>query len=241
MSMPSRVLVVEDDPILCGFIQEVLSLADMEAHALTDSAQAAARLREEKFDAVFLDVRMPPPDGIELARQMRASRLNRTTPIVIITGEKDRGLMTRAFQAGANFFLYKPVDRTRLLQLIRVTQGSIQRERRHFRRVKVNRKVSIESGQDRLNGRTLDLSLNGMLVQVTRVLPVGSLVQVNLELSPTTPPMRAAARVARVVGDDCMGLQLENVGMAENERLQELLLPLISAAMNQDPARNPAC
>jgi hypothetical protein len=38
-----------------------------------------------------------------------------------------------------------------------------------------------------------------------------------------------------------MGLQLENAGMAENERLQEFLLPLISAAMNQDPARNPAC
>ncbi len=80
-----------------------------------------------------------------------------------------------------------------------------------------------------------------MLVQVTRVLPVGSLVQVSLELSPTTPPMRAAARVVRVVGDDCMGLQLENAGMAESERLQEFLLPLISAAMNQDPARNPAC
>ncbi len=241
MNVPSRVLVVEDDPIVCAFIQEVLSSAEMEAHALTDSTQAAARLREEKFDAVFLDVRMPPPDGIELARQMRTSGLNRATPIVIITGEEDRGVMTRAFQAGANFFLYKPVDRTRLLQLIRVTQGSIQHERRRFRRVKVSCKVSIESGQDRLNGRTLDLSLNGMLVQVTRVLPVGSLVHVSLELSPATSSVRAAARVVRVVGDDCMGLQLENAGMAESERLQEFLLPLISAAMNQDPARNPAC
>ncbi len=239
--MPSRVLVVEDDPIVCAFIQEVLSSAEMEAHALTDSTQAAGRLKEEKFDAVFLDVRMPPPDGIELARQMRASGLNRTTPIVMITGEEDRGVMTRAFEAGANFFLFKPVDRTRLLRLVGVTQGLIQRERRRFRRVKVSCKVSIEAKQDRLNGTTLDLSLGGMLVQASRVLPVGSLVHVSLELSPATSPVRAAARVVRVVGDDCMGLQFENAGTAESERLQEFLLPLISGAMNQDPTRNPAC
>jgi DNA-binding response OmpR family regulator len=229
MKVPSKVLVVEDDPALCNFIQEVLSSEEMEADGVTDGTQAAARLRVEKFDAVFLDIRMPPPDGIELARLMRASKLNRTTPIVMITGEQERGVMTRAFQAGATFFLSKPVDRTRLLRLIRVTRGSIQHERRRFERVKVSCKVSIESKQDRFDGTTLDLSLNGMLVQAHHVLPLGSLIQVSLELSPATPPVRVAARVVRVVGDDCMGLQLENIGEAESEHLQEFLLPLISA------------
>jgi len=236
----SKVLVVEDDPILCELIREILSSAELEAHGITDSTAAAARLKEEKFDAVFLDVRMPPPDGIELARQMRGSGLNQTTPIVVISGEEDRDLMTRAFQAGANFLLYKPVDRTRLLQLIRVTEGLIQRERRRFRRVKVTCKVSIESGQDRLDGTTLDLSLGGMLVQVIRVLPVGSLVQVSLELLPGAPPVRAPARVMRVLGADCMGIQFESVGAAERERLQEFLLPLISAAPDADFPAGPA-
>ena len=72
--MPSKVLVVEDDPALCEFIQEVLNSEEMETYGVTDSTQAAARLRAEKFDAVFLDIRMPPPDGIELARLMRASK-----------------------------------------------------------------------------------------------------------------------------------------------------------------------
>ncbi|MFY9529031.1 MAG: response regulator, partial [Candidatus Acidiferrales bacterium] len=71
--MLNRVLVVEDDPITCELIQEVLSSAEIEAHAVTDSTKAAARLRENKFDAAFLDVHMPAPDGIELARQIRAS------------------------------------------------------------------------------------------------------------------------------------------------------------------------
>jgi len=50
---------------------------------------------------------MPPPDGIELTKRIRGSATNRTTPIVIITGAEDRGLMARAFQAGANWFLFK--------------------------------------------------------------------------------------------------------------------------------------
>ncbi len=44
MKVPSKVLVVEDDPVLCDFIQEVLSSEEMEADGVTDSTQAAARL-----------------------------------------------------------------------------------------------------------------------------------------------------------------------------------------------------
>ena len=57
--MRSRVLVVDDNPVICELIQEVLNSAEMEAFTLTDSSQAALLLAREKFDAVFLDVRMP--------------------------------------------------------------------------------------------------------------------------------------------------------------------------------------
>jgi CheY-like chemotaxis protein len=111
MSVPSRILVVDDDPTVCELIQEVLAAAEMESFALTDSKEAATRIAQERFDAIFLDVRMPPPDGIELSRQIRASGLNRTTPIVVITGEEDNAVLKRAFEAGASFLLFKPIDR----------------------------------------------------------------------------------------------------------------------------------
>jgi PleD family two-component response regulator len=66
---------------------------------------------------------MPAPDGMALTQQMRSTELNRSTPIVIITGEKDSGVMARAFQAGANLFLFKPVDRIKLLRIIRIVRG----------------------------------------------------------------------------------------------------------------------
>lgn len=227
--MPSRVLVVDDDPVICELIQEVLSSADMESLTLTSSSQAASHLGTEKFAAIFLDVHMPSPNGIELTQQIRASRLNRTTPVAIITGEGDNTVLGRAFKAGASFFLFKPIDRHRVLRLLRVSADSIQRERRRFQRVRVTCKVSIESESERLSGTTLDLSLNGLFVETSRALPLGSAVRVSVELRPGTPPLRVAARVVRVLGDKRMGLQIENAGPAETKRFQEFLVPLILA------------
>ena len=73
---------------------------------------------------------MPSPDGGEFARQVRASLVNASTVIVMITEEEDRTVMRRAFEAGVEFVLFKPVERNKLLKLIRATEGSIERERR---------------------------------------------------------------------------------------------------------------
>jgi CheY-like chemotaxis protein len=80
---------------MCELIEAVLVSAGVEASALTDSSQAADRLKKEKFDAVFLDVNMPSPDGIELARKMHNSGFNLKTPIIMITGEEDPAVLER--------------------------------------------------------------------------------------------------------------------------------------------------
>ena len=228
--MPARILVVDDDPLSGELICEILRSAGMDVGFLTSSSEAAERLKREKFHAVFLDMRMPAPDGAELARQIRASRVNASTVIVMITGEQDRTVMGRAFEAGVEFFLFKPVERNKLLKLIRATEGSIERERRRFTRVRLRCRGWLESGNERLEGTTLDLSLGGALVQSHRAFPTGTIVTVTLELEAGMPPMRSGARVIRTVGTDCMGIQFENLGPKESLRLQEFLLPLILAA-----------
>ena len=173
---------------------------------------------------------MPAPDGAELARQVRASRVNSSTVIVMITGEQDCTVMGRAFEAGVEFFLFKPVERNKLLKLIRATAAPIERERRLFTRVSLRCRVALESGQDRLEGTTLDLSLGGALVQSNRAFPSGTPVTVSLELDAGASHLRSGARVIRTIGTDCMGIQFENLGSKESNRLQQFLLPLILAA-----------
>ncbi|HEV7967237.1 MAG TPA: response regulator [Candidatus Acidoferrales bacterium] len=237
---PYDILVVEDNAsdveLFMRTLRKVQTDLEMEinARAVTNGAEAAAQLNERKFDVIFLDVNMPPPDGVELTKQIRASEINRTTHIVIVTGAEDRGLMTRTFQAGANLFLFKPVDRMRLLRLIQVSSAPIDRERRRLQRVKVKCRVSVECEQGRVDGETVDLSVGGMLVRANRILPVGSTVEVALVLAPATEPIRTSARIVRIVGSEFMGLQLQRMGKAESDRLGGFLVPLIVAATEGD-------
>jgi DNA-binding response OmpR family regulator len=224
--MATRVLVVDDDPATCELIRDVLVSAEIDCLALTRSERAIGTLATEKFDAIFLDVNMPAPDGIELTQKIRSGGLNLSTPIMVITGEDDRGLLALAFSSGANYFLYKPVDRRDILRLLRATHGSIENEKRRFRRVKIQCKVSISCGSARVSGSTLDISLGGAFVQASHALPLGSVARASIDLK-SEAPLTVSARVVRVAGEDCMAMQFENLGVKEAKRLQDFLLPLL--------------
>src|SRR5260370_2108063 len=145
--MQRRGLVVDDEPVVCEMIGQVLKSAGMEALTLTRSTEAPEIIDEGKFDMVFLDLHMASPDGIELARQMRSSRFNRMTPIVLISDDQRPSALSVGFAAGASFFLYKPIDKSRLLQLVQATQGAIEHDRLRTRRVPLRSKVRLKFGE----------------------------------------------------------------------------------------------
>ena len=120
----TRILVVDDEPALCELVEAVLQGAGMEAHSVSSSEQAIERLLKQKYDAVFLDVWMPAPDGFEVAQRMRASGFNQKTPLVMITGDADPGVLKRGFESGANYFLFKPIDRRGLLRFAAPVLGA---------------------------------------------------------------------------------------------------------------------
>ena len=223
--MQKQCLIVDDEAGVCQMVEKVLTSAGLEAVALTRSSEAPDLLNEGKFEMAFLDLHMASPDGIELARQMRCSRRNRTTPIILISDDQRPSAMSVGFEAGASFFLYKPIDKERLLKLIRVTQGAMEYGRRRTRRVALQSKVRLKFGVEVLEAETVDLSLCGILVKAGRTLPLGSPVHVSLDLSPQLKPVVGVGSVVRVFGGNQMGIQLDRLTIAESEKLQEFLLP----------------
>jgi len=226
--MRRRALVVDDEPAVCQLIHEVMNSVGMNVLALTESAEAAKYLRDEKFEVVLLDLRMPAPDGIEVARQTRGSGFNRMTPIIMISDDQNLSAVSEGFDAGANFFLYKPIDKGRLLHLIRATRGAIEHEKRRFRRVRHRAPVRLTWDKMEVQGETVDISLNGMLVKAARCVPSGSMVEVNLELSPGSKPIVGPATVMRTMGENQMGIEFTQLNKIESSRLQEFLLPLVT-------------
>lgn len=235
--MAQHVLVVDDDLLECELLQRTLHGADIQALILTDSRQAIEVLRHQTFDAVFVDVNMPYADGMEVTRQIRASGSNQKTPVIMITGHEDPSIVARGFAAGISFFLYKPVIKDRLLNLIRVTQTLNRVEKRRFQRIAVRQKVEVEFNGDILQGDTIDLSLNGLLVRGSRTFPPGSHVKIRLALSPGKPPLAVRGTVARVINSDSMGIHLDAAGISESKQLQDFLLPLMIIASNVPPSK----
>jgi DNA-binding response OmpR family regulator len=222
---PTRALVVGDEEAMCALIKETLEAANIEAVTLTKSADAIAQFQEEKFDVILVDLCAPPVDAINLVQGIRRSGFNRKTPIIMISDDLRPAALSEGFKAGASFFVYKPIDRAHLMSLIRVTQGTIEHEKRRFRRVPVKARVRVKCGDMSVEGETIDISLNGTLVRASHIFPVGSPVEVSLFLQAGRPPVAGQGWIMRVVEDNRMGIQLERLPAAESGRLQDYLLP----------------
>jgi DNA-binding response OmpR family regulator len=222
-----HVLVVDDDKSECQLLQRTLNAAEIQAITLTDSREAIEIARKQPFDAIFVDVNMPPPDGMEVTRQIRSAGTNQKTTVIMITGQEDPSMVSRGFQAGINFFLYKPIVKDRLLNLVRVTNSANRVEKRRFHRVPVRQKVKVRFNLETLEGHTIDLSLNGMLVRTPKTFAPEAHVRIQLELSEGKDPLALTGIIVRVPTADSMGIRFENVGIAESKRLQDFLLPLM--------------
>ncbi|HEY2462331.1 MAG TPA: response regulator [Candidatus Acidoferrum sp.] len=226
--MQRQSLIVDDEVATCEMIQKVLASAGIEALTVTRSLEAPGFLEERKFDMVFLDLHMSSPDGIELARRARRSKFNRTTPIVLLSDDQRPSALSIGFEAGASFFLYKPIDKDRLWRLVRATQGASEQERRRTRRIPVRSRVLLSSGSKEFEAETVDISLGGMLVRAPRIIPAGSSVRFRLELAAQMKPIVGMGAVMRVTPGNHMGIQVGSMSTDDSDRLQEFLLPMIA-------------
>jgi DNA-binding response OmpR family regulator len=226
--MSKRVLIVDDEPYLSEIFRGAVGTTNIDFLSVSDGVEAVRYLSDERFDVVLLGLRMPSMDGIDLTRQIRGSVNNRTTPVIVVSDDQQLSAVSLAFEAGASFFLYKPVDQGQLLRLIRAAQHSVEHERRHLRRVTCRMKVHLKSESGELQGETVDMSLDGILVRVTTTIPALSDVRVALYLLPDSKPVVGMGFVARVIGAHQMGIHLDRVSEIESAKLQDFLLPLMT-------------
>jgi CheY-like chemotaxis protein len=107
MTALRKVLVVDDDPVVGASFKRVLSGKGYIVVAAENGAAGLERLKAEKFDAVFTDLRMPGIDGLQVAERVRAEQP--WMPVVIVTGYGSAESEARARAAGVTGFLHKPL------------------------------------------------------------------------------------------------------------------------------------
>jgi len=114
--VPTRVLVVDDDPSIREMIVDYLGKNDIQVTGVASGREIADVTSRETIDLLILDLRLPGEDGIAIARRIRADS---NIPIIMLTARQDEADRVMALELGADDYLTKPFSPRELLARIR--------------------------------------------------------------------------------------------------------------------------
>lgn len=120
--MDNRILVVDDDASSRRLIVKYLTDAGLEILEAENGKDALALVLDQAPPIIVTDWNMPQMDGIELCRALRGHEGVRFAYILLVTSHGDTESLVRAFDAGADDFIPKPLNRLELLARIRAGQ-----------------------------------------------------------------------------------------------------------------------
>jgi two-component system copper resistance phosphate regulon response regulator CusR len=112
-----RLLVVEDDPDMAGFIVRGLREQSYAVDTAATGEEALERAAVAPYDAIVLDVMIPPPDGFEVCRRLRRDGVG--APILMLTARDAVRNRVEGLDAGADDYLVKPFEFAELLARLR--------------------------------------------------------------------------------------------------------------------------
>lgn len=108
MVLSKRILIIDDQQSIVQLIQEILENLGFEVFTAANDAEGMARLQEDMFHGVLLDLDMAVVDGLQLLSQLRTQ--SRAVPVIVMSGDPTRSAMIKAIEAGARDYLLKPIS-----------------------------------------------------------------------------------------------------------------------------------
>jgi len=103
----TRVLIVDDHPVLRAGLRQVLTESDMKVFVgeATNGQELLAKVREQSWDVVVLDISLPDRSGLDLLKQLKSYYPD--LPVVVLTMHAEEQYAIRVLRAGASGYLTK--------------------------------------------------------------------------------------------------------------------------------------
>jgi CheY-like chemotaxis protein len=113
-----KVLLVEDNPMICEMIAERLGLMGYQTDCAPSAEIAIEQARVEQPEVILMDISLPGMDGWEATEKLKADARTRDIPVIALTAHAMVEARERSLEAGCSDFETKPVNFTRLAEKI---------------------------------------------------------------------------------------------------------------------------
>lgn len=116
MQEKANVLVVDDQIGMLETFTDILEDKGFSVATAEDGFQAIETVKEQSFDIIFMDIKMPGINGVQTFREIK--RINSTASVIMMTAYSVEDLVKEAIEEGAYTVIYKPFDMDKVIQTI---------------------------------------------------------------------------------------------------------------------------
>ena len=116
--MHPKVLVVDDNIVNLKLICELLELDEYEVLKAENAEEALQIIENSRLDLILMDIELPGVDGLTLTRQLKEKENTKDIPIIAVTAFAMKGDAQKAYGAGCDGYITKPIDTRKFTEQI---------------------------------------------------------------------------------------------------------------------------
>jgi two-component system chemotaxis response regulator CheY len=121
-----KVLIVDDGITMRMYYRDVLEKAGFIVEEAANGVEGLEKMLAGGFDLAVVDINMPKMNGYEFVRQLRKDPASQSIPVMTVSTEDQERDKVKAYEAGANFYMVKPIRPDELEQVARLFTGRAQ-------------------------------------------------------------------------------------------------------------------
>jgi CheY-like chemotaxis protein len=221
MSETGRILLVDSSRGSLLLHETILRRRNTTVLTAIAGSEGIVRARGEQPHLIIFGYDLFDMNAPEFCREIREAEQTRGISLLLICDRETPEHSDLCMSAGCNDVIYKPVQRRDLDQKVaKLTRIPVRRTLRTITKVD----VSLENNGRFILGRSVNISANGMLLEVERVLPGNGVVRLHFFLPGDPKPMEVNAEILRAEFAGTMakyGLRFTSLSAEERERIEK--------------------
>ncbi len=214
-----RILLVDHSRGALIFQETILRRRDSAIYTALAGTEGLQKARTEKPHLIIFGYDLFDMSAPEFCREIREDADTRGTSLLLVVDKEHQNHADLCLSAGCNDVIYRPLQRRELDEKVaKLTTIPVRRQLRTITKIE----VSLEKNGRFILGRSINISANGMLLEVDRVLPGEGPVRLHFYIPGDPKPLQLEAAVLRAEFTGTMakyGVQFVNVSEEERERI----------------------